>query len=88
MSTVLTTILIATNVLLATGVFVILARPEAGAKWVFGVLDPKKAAWDLEPSDEEHAQHERMASVLGWIGLAVLGGWSFAIGSYLALIKM
>ena len=74
MSTILTTLLIASNVMLATLVFVVLARPKSGARWVFGVLNPKKALWEMDPSPEEQAQHERMASVIAWIGLAVLGG--------------
>ena len=88
MSTIITTVLIASNVLLATTVFVVLARPKAGARWVLGILNPHKALWDLDPTPEEQAQHERLASVVAWIGLAVLGGWSFAVGSYLALVKM
>ena len=88
MSSIISTVLIASNVLLATIVFVVLARSKAGARWVLGVLNPERALWDLEPTPEEQVQHERMASVVAWIGLAVLGGWSFAVGSYLALIKM
>lgn len=88
MSTILYSLLILSNVLLATWVFVILARPMSGARFVLRIMNPKRAMWEPELSHEEAEQLSRIASVLGWIGLAVLAGWSYAVGSYLVLIKM
>lgn len=88
MSTLLSSALILSNVLLATLVFVILARPIAGARWVQRTMNPKRAMWEADLSDEEEEQFSRMAATLCWIGLLVLGGWSFVVGSYLAVLKM
>jgi hypothetical protein len=88
MSTILSSALVLSNVLLATLVFVILARPLMGARWVLRIMNPKRAMWDPALSAEEEEQLSRMAGTLGWIALAVLGGWSFAVGTYLAIIKM
>jgi hypothetical protein len=88
MSTLLSSALILSNVLLATLVFVILARPRAGARWIQRIMNPKRAIWEADLSHEEEEQFSRMAGTLGWIGLLVLGGWSFVVGSYLAVLKM
>jgi hypothetical protein len=88
MSTLLSSALILSNVLLATMVFVVLARPRAGAKWVQRVMNPKRAMWEAEMSPEEEAQCSRMAGTLAWFGLLILGGWSFAVGTALAILKM
>ena len=88
MSTILSSALVLSNVLLATWVFVVLARPRTGARFVLRIMNPKRAMWEPELSHEEEEQLSRIAGALGWIGLAVLGGWSFAVGSYLAIIKM
>ncbi len=88
MSSILSSILIFSNVLLATAVFVVLARPHTGARWVQRIMNPKKAHWDSEFEADELESHSKMASRIAWIGLLVLGGWSFAVGSYLAIAKM
>ncbi len=88
MSTLLSSALILSNVLLATLIFVVLARPRAGARWVQRVMDPKRAIWEAELSSEEEIQYARMAGTLAWFGLLILGGWSFVVGTALALLKM
>ena len=66
----------------------VLARPRTGARWVQRIMNPKKAHWDAELDPEELESHSKMASRIAWMGLLVLGGWSFAVGSYLAIAKM
>jgi hypothetical protein len=88
MSTLLSSALILSNVLLATLVFVVLARPRAGAKWVQRVMHPQRAMWEAELNPEEEANYSRMASALAWFGLLILGGWSFVVGTTLAILKM
>lgn len=73
---------------LALLVFALFARPEAFLGW-FAAMGGEGRAWDEGRLDARARERLlRLAHRAAWGGLLVLFGFSFAVGAWLALVRL
>ncbi len=88
MSDVLLTLLVLTDLVLATGVFLLLARPDMAISLVIRSSRVSGGWFEEHLGAEELGRLRRFARLVGWMGLAVLFGWSFAVGAWLTVVRL
>lgn len=82
------TLLVLTDLVLATGVFLLLARPDVAISFVIRSSGVGGGWFEEHLGAEELGRLRRFARLSGWLGLAVLFGWSFAVGAWLTVIRL
>jgi uncharacterized membrane protein len=82
------TLLVLTDLLLATGVFLLLARPDLAISLVVRSAGVSGGWFEEHLGAEELGRLRRFASVGGWLALALLFAWSFAVGAWLTVIRL
>ena len=80
--------LVLSDVVLATMVFMVLARPDIGVGWVLRKDRQVFAEDELFDSTRELERLRRFALVAGGIGLVLLGGWSFVVGAVMTIVRI
>jgi hypothetical protein len=80
--------LVLTDVLLATVVFMVLARPDIGVGWMLHRDRQVLAEDELFGSTRELERLRRFSVVAGSIGLVLLGGWSFVVGAVMTIVRI
>ena len=80
--------LVLTDVVLATAVFMVLARPDIGVGWMLRKDRQVLAEDELFESTRELQRLRRFAMVAGSIGLVLLGGWSFVVGAVMTIARI
>ena len=88
MSSFVASALILCNVVFATAVFMLLASPKIGARWMHRVMNPREAFWENQLTPEEEERLERLGNRLGGFGLFSLACFSFAVGVYNAILHI
>jgi hypothetical protein len=84
----LLTLLVLTDLVLATGVFLLLARPDVAISLVIRSSRVSGGWFEEHLGVEELGRLRRFARVGGWLGLGVLFGWSFVVGAWLTVIRL
>jgi len=80
--------LVLTDVVLATVVFMVLARPDIGVGWMLRRERQTLPEDELFESTRELQRLRRFAVVAGSIGLVLLGGWSFVVGAVMTIVRI
>ena len=83
---VLVYLLVFTDVVLATLVFMVMARPDIMVGWVLRKEPQVEHEEDLFDSNRELGRLRRFARPTGGVGLILLAGWSYLVGSMMTLI--
>ncbi len=84
----LSMVLVFSDVLLATGVFLVLARPDIAVGWVLR-REGRDAVEDPDFSSlRELERLRRFSRFAGALGLGALACWSFLVGTILALMRL
>ncbi len=83
---VLVYLLVFTDVVLATLVFMVMARPDIMVGWVLRKEPQVEHEEDLFDSNRELGRLRRFARLTGGVGLILLAGWSYLVGSMMTLI--
>jgi len=81
-------VLVLTDVVLATAVFMVLARPDIGVGWILRKDRQVLSEDDLFDSTRELQRMRRFAMVAGAIGLVLLGAWSYVVGAVMTMIRI
>jgi len=81
-------VLVLTDVVLATAVFMVLARPDIGVGWILRKDRQVLSEDDLFDSTRELQRMRRFAMVAGGIGLVLLGAWSYVVGAVMTIIRI
>ena len=79
-------LLVFTDVVLATLVFMVMARPDIMVGWVLRKEPQVEHEEDLFDSNRELGRLRRFARLTGGVGLILLAGWSYLVGSMMTLI--
>ena len=88
MTDVLLSLLVLTDLVLATGVFLLLARPDVAISFVIRSSRVSGGWFEEHLGPEELGRLRRLAKVGGWLGLGLLFGWSFAVGAWLTVLRL
>ncbi len=88
MTELLLTLLVLTDLVLATGVFLVLARPDVAISFVLRSSRVSGGWFEEHLAAEELGRLRRFARIGGWAGLAMLFGWSFAVGAWLTVVRL
>ncbi len=76
------------DLVLATGVFLVLARPEVAISFVIRSKRLSGGWFEEHLAVDELERLMRFARVLGWAGLVLLLGWSFTVGALLTVLRL
>ena len=77
--------LVFTDVVLATLVFMVMARPDIMVGWVLRKEPEVEHEEDLFDSTRELERLRRFARLTAFVGLVLLAGWSYLVGSLMTL---